>query len=241
MLLIKKHWRLLVGAWVALIGLPALFMTIDASCSPISNAFCRQWLNFQWETVLAGYAGFAGAAIALYGIAMQIRQDNKNQITGQMHFPLKAAETMREMAEIAAPLHEKLRNLGTCERVELGPSGVFYKLTMGHRETVARACTEAIKTMHSHRAETVQSIRDKHTESIPHEALAHIDKVLRAFKFDNLTKHDRHAPSIQYGMYLHHTARRLEMIVTEATKAADIIERAYLQMLDTVQTKTGPD
>jgi len=63
-----KHFDnwLVITAGVACLGLvlSAFFMSIDSACSPTSTEICRQWLAFQWETVLAGALGLSGGILA---------------------------------------------------------------------------------------------------------------------------------------------------------------------------------
>ncbi|WP_404420951.1 hypothetical protein [Thalassospira australica] len=63
-----KHFDnwLVITAGVACLGLvlSAFFMSIDSACSPTSTEICRQWLAFQWETVLAGALGLLGGILA---------------------------------------------------------------------------------------------------------------------------------------------------------------------------------
>lgn len=233
--LIRNHWLICISALATLIGLPALFMAIDANCSPITNTFCRQWLRFQWETVLAGYAGLAGAAIAIYGLAIQIRHDSKNRITGQMHFPLIAAQTMREIAQKANDLMEYLAELSKLERVKDNHRGKRYKLIDGSVEIVRKECIDVIRSMRSSGTETVRSVREKHTESIPHKALAHIDKMLGAFNFPLATKHTGEDESVQYGTHLQNTLSHLKTIKNEANSASRIIEETHKQRLDSIE------
>ncbi|WP_336080686.1 hypothetical protein [Thalassospira sp. CH_XMU1448-2] len=76
----RENWPKWPIAVAAIIGLPAMFMSIDNACSPISNGFCRQWLSFQWETIVAGLLGLGGGYLALTAVKWQDTNQQRRTI-----------------------------------------------------------------------------------------------------------------------------------------------------------------
>ncbi|UKV12767.1 hypothetical protein L6172_11910 [Thalassospiraceae bacterium SW-3-3] len=232
MMIKKRHIAAVAGI---MLGAPAMFMSIDAACSPVSTGFCAIWLGFQWETVLAGYAGFSGAGIAIYGIMMQIRHDSQNRITGQMHHALIAAQAMREMNAKAAMYRDELSKMATTKKAPARNDKPRYELKQGDKEQIRLACEAAQKFVIAGEKDTIEAVRKKHTENIPHEALPHIDMVLAAVNFPTSIRFTGETDAIRYGSLLHDTMRHLEKIENSTLFGAGIIEQAHAEKLDALE------
>lgn len=79
-----KKWQI-AGFALFIIGTPAMFMYFDATCSPISNRFCAQWIEFQWETVLAGLLGLSGGLYVVASTRAQITAQREDMAVEKLY------------------------------------------------------------------------------------------------------------------------------------------------------------
>ena len=100
---------------------------------------------------------------------------------------------------------------------------------------VRRACEAANKFVIAGEKDTLEAVRAKHTENIPHEALPHIDNVLAAVRFPASNKYTGETDEIRYGSFLYDTMRHLEKIEKSTLLGAGIIEQAHAEKLDALE------
>ena len=102
---IKENWPIIAIGFAMVFGVPAILMTIDEACSPVSNAFCRQWLDFQWESIVAGALGLAGGLFVIASTREHIQAAREDAAAEHLQ---DVDAILRMSQEIDASIHDYL-------------------------------------------------------------------------------------------------------------------------------------
>lgn len=113
----RKVWYVLITA-VFVFGLPSLFLYFDSACHPISHEVCRLWLNFQWESILAGLFGLGGGIFVVTSTRMQIAHDTKKYIDTKTALTSSVTAHVAKLAILATAVEPFLETYGDIEKME---------------------------------------------------------------------------------------------------------------------------
>lgn len=175
MKILENRW-VIFGIFAALVLLPTLLMFLDSACSPITSEICRQWLNFQWETVLAGGFGLMGGIFVIVSTRQQIAAQREDMAAAEL---ADVDKVYRACIQMTANLKAFIESAE--KRLEANPNATWREIRGNWPEARKMELTHHFKMKVLDRSDFPKSLR-KATEQV-YDQLAD----LHAIDFDQNT------------------------------------------------------
>ncbi|MCK2165735.1 hypothetical protein [Thalassospira xiamenensis] len=212
----KRHWAILAAI---IFGMPILFMSLDAICTPYSGEVCHQWLAFQWETVLAGVFGLMGGFFVLSSAHQEIETMNRHQAD-------KASQPLEITLDVTRSVRQSLTDIAD---IMLKSDIAMWENNSGAQKMSEREETIVVGTaLFGRRMEHLEKLLDCHgATSFNFETYTNINQAIKL------------ANAVKIGGQNGKTKRLIE-VGEELTKqiqlAVGYCERAELALCDQIKT-----